>query len=717
MFPLWLLKYLPNMHACHTGILWDAQGPSNSLTTSDAGGLLALDEAVRIIRRGAADLMLAGGAESRVNPVVMVRYCLLNRLATANEDPAAAARPFDLGRTGYAAAEGAAVLMLEEASAAEKRGARVYGEILGTGAGTDAVRRRHLRPRRPGRGRRRAAGPGGRRASGREDLAAVVAHAPGLAMQDRSEAAGLAAALGPAARKVPVTAIMGITGNMGAASGAGRTGRPALPGGRRPGAADRQLHPPRPVGGPEPGGRQTRAAGGRHGPRHDQRHRRPDGRRRRPTEREIMNRRVVITGMGSITPLGFSVEETWKNLLAGKSGIRPIFIFDAETFPTNVRGPGARTSTWPSTSATPPPWPPPAATSALPWPQGAWPWRTRACSAGGFDPERTGIYLGSGEGILDFHSLADSIQAGTGADGKVDTVEFARRGFQLFTAMRELEQEPNMPANHLAAEYGISGPTFSCLTACAASTQAIGESMDLIRTGRADMMLGGGTHSMIHPLGVTGFNLLTAVSTEHKDEPWRASRPFDRDRAGFVLGEGSTIMVLEELAHAQARGARIWAEMVGFGSSADAYRMTDIHPEGRGPAAAMRAALADAAICPEAIDYISAHGTGTQENDKVETLAAKLVFGKRAYQVPMSSVKSTLGHLIAAAGATELMTCVLAIRDQVLPPTMNLENPDPECDLDYVPNAARKAKVDVCLSNSFGFGGQNDSLVVRRFVA
>jgi 3-oxoacyl-[acyl-carrier-protein] synthase II len=335
---------------------------------------------------------------------------------------------------------------------------------------------------------------------------------------------------------------------------------------------------------------------------------------------------------------------------------------------------------------------------------------------GSFDPTRTGIYLGSGEGTLDFFALCEGIAYGTGEDGKVSAAKFAEIGPKRYDALRELEQEPNMAANHLAAEYGIAGPTYSCLTACAASTQAIGEATDLLRTGELDVMMAGGTHSMIHPLGVTGFNLLTAISTEHKDEPWRASRPFDKDRAGFVLGEGSTIMMLETLDHAKARGAKIWAELTGFGSSADAYRMTDIHPEGRGPSAAMRLALADAGVRPEEIDYISAHGTGTTENDKVETLSVKLVFGAHAYKVPMSSVKSTLGHLIAAAGATELMTCIMAIRDQILPPTMNLETPDPECDLDYVPNAARKAKVEVCLSNSFGFGGQNDSLVVRRFV-
>jgi 3-oxoacyl-[acyl-carrier-protein] synthase II len=428
-----------------------------------------------------------------------------------------------------------------------------------------------------------------------------------------------------------------------------------------------------------------------------------------------MKRRIVITGMGSVTPLGMTVEETWRNLLAGKSGIRTNAIFDAETFPTTFAAQVADFDISPYVRD------PKVLAKAGRNVRFAMAAARMAMEDAGlrgakFDPVRFGIYLGSGEGILDFFTLIHSIANGVQPDGKVGITGFAEVGFKRYDAVSELEQEPNMPANHLACEYGLRGPTFSCLTACAASTQAIGEAADLIRTGRADLMLAGGTHSMIHPLGVTGFNLLTAISTEHKDEPWRASRPFDRDRAGFVLGEGSTIMVLEELQHARARGAKIWAEVVGFGTSADAYRMTDIHPEGRGPAAAMRMALADAGCRPDQIDYISAHGTGTTENDKVETLAVKLVFGEHAPKVPMSSVKSTLGHLIAAAGATELMTCVLAIRDQVLPPTMNLENPDPECDLDYVPNAARKAKVEVCLSNSFGFGGQNDSLVVRRFV-
>ena len=430
-----------------------------------------------------------------------------------------------------------------------------------------------------------------------------------------------------------------------------------------------------------------------------------------------MTRRVVITGMGTCNPLGREVEETWQALLAGKSGIRDIFIFDASTFPTTFAAQVADFDLAPYVR------------DLASFEQAGRNVRFAMAAArramedadladgGDVDRDRFGIYTGSGEGRLDFDSLTHSVVDALEDDASVNMVRFAKAALERYNALAELEQEPNMPANHMAREYGLRGPAYSNLTACAASTQAIGEALDLVRTGRVDLMLTGGTHSMIHPLGVAGFNLLTAISTEPKDEPWRASRPFDRDRGGFVLGEGSTMMVLEELEHARQRGAHIWAEIVGFGTSADAYRMTDIHPEGRGPAASMQMALDDAGVRPADIDYISAHGTGTQENDRVETMAVKLVFGDRAHEVPISSVKSELGHLIAAAGATELMTCVLAIRDQVVPPTINLDTPDPECDLDYVPHEARKAPVEVCLSNSFGFGGQNDSLVIRRFVS
>jgi 3-oxoacyl-[acyl-carrier-protein] synthase II len=265
-------------------------------------------------------------------------------------------------------------------------------------------------------------------------------------------------------------------------------------------------------------------------------------------------------------------------------------------------------------------------------------------------------------------------------------------------------------------EFNARGPSLNCLTACAASTQAIGEATEIIRRGDADVMISGGAHSMIHPFGVTGFNRLTALST-FNDNPRAACRPFDATRGGFVLGEGAGIVILESLDHAQARGARILGEIVGYGSSCDAHAVTDQHPEGRGAIVAIREALKDAEMTTADIQYINAHGTGTKENDSTETYAIKGVFGEQAKNVPISSIKSMMGHLIAAAGAVELITCILALRDGVIPPTANYTQPDPECDLDYVPNKARAARVDVAMSNSFGFGGQNDTLIVKKFSA
>jgi 3-oxoacyl-[acyl-carrier-protein] synthase II len=252
------------------------------------------------------------------------------------------------------------------------------------------------------------------------------------------------------------------------------------------------------------------------------------------------------------------------------------------------------------------------------------------------------------------------------------------------------------------------------LTACAASSQAVGEASEIIRRGDADVMISGGTHSMIHPFGVTGFNLLTALSTRN-DNPTKASRPFDRLRDGFVLGEGAAMVILEDLERARRRDAPIYGEILGYGSTADAYRITDIHPEGRGAIGCMRMALQDARLDPGDIDYVNAHGTSTAVNDRVETLACKAVFGPHAAKTPISSTKSMMGHLIAAAGATELILCLMAIRDNVLPPTINYENPDPDCDLDYVPNTARESPCNIALNNSFGFGGQNITLIVGRF--
>jgi 3-oxoacyl-[acyl-carrier-protein] synthase II len=242
----------------------------------------------------------------------------------------------------------------------------------------------------------------------------------------------------------------------------------------------------------------------------------------------------------------------------------------------------------------------------------------------------------------------------------------------------------------------------------------MGEATEIIRRGDADVMISGGAHSMIHPFGVTGFNLLTALSTSN-DAPTKASRPFDRLRDGFVLGEGGAIVILEELEHAKRRGAPILGEIMGYGTTADAYRITDIHPEGRGAISCMTMAINDAGISPADIQYVNAHGTSTAVNDRVESFACKTIFGQRAMQTPVSSTKSMMGHLIAAAGVTEAIVCLLAIRDGVLPPTINYENPDPECDLDYIPNVAREAKCDIALSNSFGFGGQNISLVMGRY--
>ena len=433
--------------------------------------------------------------------------------------------------------------------------------------------------------------------------------------------------------------------------------------------------------------------------------------------------RVVITGIGWVTPMGHDIESVWKRLLAGESGIAPTTLFDASTFPTTFSAEvkdydlakhipdmsqhkdggrntrfalGACAQAWKMAGL------PPLATG-------------NSQLATPLDLDRVGIYLGSGEGSLDF---ADYTGAALGSwkpeTGALDTVKWAQIAFEHMKTMIELEQEPNMPLSHVALLTGARGPAFNCLTACAASTQAIGEAMEILRRGDADVMIAGGAHSMIHPFGVTGFNRLTALSTLNEN-PVKASRPFDLNRGGFVLGEGAGMVILETLEHAQKRGAKILGEMVGYGSTADAFRITDQDPDGIGAINAMTEALADAHLTPADVDYINAHGTGTKENDGNESQAIKKVFGENAKRVPVSSIKSMMGHLIAAAGSVELICCVLAIRDQVLPPTMNYDTPDPECDLDYVPNKARPAKVNVALSNSFGFGGQNDTIIVKRF--
>ena len=425
-----------------------------------------------------------------------------------------------------------------------------------------------------------------------------------------------------------------------------------------------------------------------------------------------MQRRVVITGMGVINPLANNVPQMWNGLKESQSSVAYTTLFDAAKFPTKISSEVKNfdVSQWVDDPEN-------------------WEFRGRhsqmavgaakqAMDDSGVnetlkDRTRLGVYLGSGEGSQDFDSFTKMVASALTDDG-FEIANFVRTGLEILNPVFEQEQEPSMPAGHIAAQFDAQGPNYNCLTACAASSQAIGEATELIRRGDVDVMLSGGTHSMIHPLGVSGFNLLTALSTSN-DEPTRASRPFDRLRDGFVLGEGAAIVIVEELEHAKQRGAQIYGEILGYGSTADAYRITDIHPEGRGAIGCMNMAIRDAGINPEDVGYVNAHGTSTTVNDRVETLACKQVFGERASQVPVSSTKSMMGHLIAAAGVTEMIICLMAIRDQVLPPTINYENPDPECDLDYIPNEAREASLRVALNNSFGFGGQNVTLAVGRF--
>lgn len=429
-----------------------------------------------------------------------------------------------------------------------------------------------------------------------------------------------------------------------------------------------------------------------------------------------MARRTVITGIGWVTPLGTDIEKVWARLLKGESGVEPTTIFDARTFPTQFAaevkdfdlarfiGPAAEQHADAARNAR----------FALGAAKMAWD-DSGLESAPNLRRDRIGVYLGGGEGPIDFDNFVAAAVEGWVEDANdLDTVKWADFAATHLDSTREVEQDPNMAAGHIATLFNVSGPNFNTLTACAASTQALGEATCIIQRGDADVMIAGGTHSMIHPLGTTGFIRLTALSTRN-DSCRTASRPFDRTRDGFVLGEGSGILILEELEHAKARGAKILAEIKGYGSTADAFRITDIHENGRGAIAAMRGAIEMAGFTIHDIDYISSHGTGTEENDKIETLAIRTLFGDIARQVPISSVKSMLGHLIAAAGAVELITCVLAIRDGIIPPTANYREPDPNCDLDYVPNEARRAPLRNVMSNSFGFGGQNDTLVIARY--
>jgi 3-oxoacyl-[acyl-carrier-protein] synthase II len=424
--------------------------------------------------------------------------------------------------------------------------------------------------------------------------------------------------------------------------------------------------------------------------------------------------------MGIVCPLGHDVPTMWDGLMTGKSGMDYTTIFDASTFPTQfdaevknydlsrfiknvaLHSKGNRGSQFVVG----------AAAQAC---QQAGIEIETANPADGIDRRRMGIYLGAGEGAVNSDAFFSALVDGWQADkNSMDWNRWVKTASHKMNAVQELEQEPNMPAAHIAVLTGARGVSRSCLTACAASTQAVGEAMMLIRHGKADVIIAGGAHSMIHPLGVTGFNRLTALSTRN-DSPQTASRPFSASRDGFILGEGGAIVILESLESAKKRSAKILAEVIGFGSSSDAFRVTDMHEDARGAVQALQSAIKDAGLTINDIDYISTHGTSTSENDSIETKAIKTVFGTRAHQVPCSSPKSQFGHLIGATGCAELITCIMAIQENTLPPTMNLNDPDPQLDLDYVPNKPRKAKVDTVINESFGFGGQNNVVIVRRF--
>lgn len=420
-------------------------------------------------------------------------------------------------------------------------------------------------------------------------------------------------------------------------------------------------------------------------------------------------RRVVISGMGTITALGSTVGTVWRALLAGESGVRQIKQFESDHFPVNI---GSEVDLDGIILDGVDPHSPSFSRSAV---FGIWAmeqaWQDAGLSDEGFDPWRAGVCVGASS----FPRVEDNlvVQPDYLLDGThyhVDHyLELCRQRPELL-----VQRELASVSSELSRRHPLHGVSLTVQSACASATQAVGEAYQMIRTGDADLVVTGGTDSMLSPLCLTGFTLLGAAS-QRTSEPARASRPFDLKRDGLVMGEGAGILIVEEREHALQRGARIHAEVIGYGSSCDAYRFTDVHPGGEGARSCMAAALADAGLEPWEVDYINAHGTATPQNDRVETMAIKCVFGDHAYRVPISSTKSQLGHLICAAGGIGLIVCVLAITTGLIPPTINLDHPDPECDLDYVANRCRAADVKVALCNAFAFGGQNGTIIVRRY--
>lgn len=409
--------------------------------------------------------------------------------------------------------------------------------------------------------------------------------------------------------------------------------------------------------------------------------------------------RIVITGMGVMSPLGHTTEESWDSLLNGRSGIGPITNFDAAEFPCRVAGEvkefvakkymdfkEARRMSRASQLAVA------AARMAL---------ADAGLPEPVPNPERVGTLVGTGVGGFE---VADDNLKVLRSQGFNRVSPFAMTGFL-----------PNMPSHHVSLLAKALGPISTVTAACATGTQAIGEAMESIRSGRADMMITGGVEGLIHEAAIAGFGAMRALSTSFNDMPEKASRPFDKDRDGFVLSEGAGVLIIERLDHALARGARIYAELKGYAASSDAYHVAHPDPQAAGAVRAMEWTLRDACLRPDDVSYINAHGTSTPVNDSAETFAVKSVFGERAYELPISSSKSVLGHAMGGAGAIEAIFCALALDQGIIPPTWNYETPDPECDLDYVPNGFRSAPIEVAMSNSFGLGGQNACLILGKY--
>ncbi|TNF55639.1 beta-ketoacyl-[acyl-carrier-protein] synthase II [bacterium] len=411
-----------------------------------------------------------------------------------------------------------------------------------------------------------------------------------------------------------------------------------------------------------------------------------------------MSRRVVVTGLGMVTPLGTGVDISWKGLLEGRSGIRGITLFDASDLPCQIAGEVTdfeidryietkeqkKMDRFIQLGLA-------AAIMAM---------EDSGLTITKDDAERVGVYVGSGMGGLPAIEHFKKILLEKGP----------KRISPFFIPMTII----NLISGHISIRYGAKGPNSSVATACSSGTHAIGDAFKLIQRGAADAMITGGTESVITPLGIGGFTSMKALSTRN-EEPEKASRPFDRDRDGFVMGEGAGIMVLETLEKAKARGAKIYAEIVGYGMSGDAYHITSPSSDGEGAARCMKAALDDGGIRADEVDYINAHGTSTKYNDELETIAIKKIFGEHAYKLVVSSTKSMIGHLLGASGGVEGVITVLSVFNNTVPPTINLSNPDPECDLDYVPNKSRSMDVNMAMSNSFGFGGTNGCVIFRKY--